>query len=40
MIYKKHFILLESNPDLFTQLAHQLGVSTELSFHDIWSLDR
>ncbi|KAI1756031.1 ubiquitin carboxyl-terminal hydrolase, family 1 [Xylaria castorea] len=39
MIYKKHFIPLESNPSLFTQLIHQLGVSTALSFHDIWSLD-
>ncbi|TRX93375.1 hypothetical protein FHL15_005650 [Xylaria flabelliformis] len=39
MIYKKHFIPLESNPVLFTQLIHQLGVSTVLSFHDVWSLD-
>ncbi|KAI0970847.1 ubiquitin carboxyl-terminal hydrolase, family 1 [Xylaria arbuscula] len=39
MTYKKHFIPLESNPDLFTQLIHQLGVSTALSFHDVWSLD-
>ncbi|KAI0457958.1 ubiquitin carboxyl-terminal hydrolase, family 1 [Xylaria acuta] len=39
MIYKKHFIPLESNPGLFTRLIHQLGVSTALSFHDIWSLD-
>ncbi|KAJ8107963.1 hypothetical protein ONZ43_g6570 [Nemania bipapillata] len=39
MNYKKHFIPLESNPDLFTQLIHQLGVSTSLSFHDVWSLD-
>ncbi|KAI1735513.1 ubiquitin carboxyl-terminal hydrolase, family 1 [Xylaria scruposa] len=39
MIYQKHFIPLESNPGLFTQLIHQLGVSTTLSFHDVWSLD-
>lgn len=39
MTYRKHFIPLESNPGLFTKLIHQLGVSTALSFHDIWSLD-
>ncbi|KAI0549986.1 ubiquitin carboxyl-terminal hydrolase, family 1 [Xylaria curta] len=39
MIYQKHFIPLESNPGLFTQLIHRLGVSTTLSFHDVWSLD-
>ncbi|KAI0856273.1 ubiquitin carboxyl-terminal hydrolase, family 1 [Xylaria cubensis] len=39
MIYKKHFIPLESNPGLFTQLIYHLGVSTALSFHDVWSLD-
>jgi ubiquitin carboxyl-terminal hydrolase L3 len=39
MVYKKHFIPLESNPGLFTQLIHKLGVSTALSFHDVWSLD-
>ncbi|GAP90042.1 putative ubiquitin carboxyl-terminal family 1 [Rosellinia necatrix] len=39
MVYKKHFIPLESNPGLFTQLIHQLGVSTALCFHDVWSLD-
>ncbi|KAI0103790.1 ubiquitin carboxyl-terminal hydrolase, family 1 [Nemania sp. FL0031] len=39
MIYKKHFIPLESDPSLFTQLIHQLGVSTTLSLHDIITLD-
>ncbi|KAI3328113.1 ubiquitin carboxyl-terminal hydrolase, family 1 [Xylariaceae sp. AK1471] len=39
MVYKKHFIPLESNPSLFTQLIHKLGVSAALSFHDVWSLD-
>ncbi|KAI0809950.1 ubiquitin carboxyl-terminal hydrolase, family 1 [Xylaria sp. FL0064] len=39
MIYNKHFIPLESNPTLFTRLIHQLGVSSSLSFYDVWSLD-
>lgn len=39
MKYKKHFIPLESNPTLFTELIHKLGVSDNLSFHDVWSLD-
>lgn len=39
MTYNKHFVPLESNPGLFTQLIHQLGVSTALRFHDVWSLD-
>lgn len=39
MRYKKHFIPLESNPTLFTELIHNLGVSHKLSFHDVWSLD-
>ncbi|KAI1270791.1 ubiquitin carboxyl-terminal hydrolase, family 1 [Xylaria sp. FL0933] len=39
MMYNKHFIPLESNPSLFTQLIHQLGVSSALSFYDVWSLD-
>ncbi|KAI1345473.1 ubiquitin carboxyl-terminal hydrolase, family 1 [Xylaria sp. FL0043] len=39
MMYNKHFIPLESNPGLFTRLIHQLGVSSALSFYDVWSLD-
>lgn len=37
--YRKHFIPLESNPEVFTQLIHQLGVSTSLAFHDVLSID-
>lgn len=38
-IYRKHFIPLESNPGVFTELIHKLGISTSLSFQDIFSLD-
>lgn len=37
--YTKHFIPLESNPDVFTELIHNLGVSASLSFQDVLSLD-
>lgn len=37
--YHKHFIPLESNPELFAQLAHQLGASKSISFDDVFSLD-
>lgn len=39
MAYRKHFIPLESNPELFTELTHQLGLSTSLAFHDVLSLE-
>lgn len=39
MTYRKHFIPLESNPTLFTELAHQLGLSASLAFGDVLSLD-
>lgn len=39
MSYRKHFIPLESNPTVFTELAHGLGLSPELEFHDVFSLD-
>lgn len=39
MIYKKHYIPLESNPELFTQLIQQLGVSPTLEFQDVFSID-
>lgn len=35
--HRKCFIPLESNPDVFTELVHALGVS--LSFQDVLSLD-
>jgi len=37
--YQKHFVPLESNPDVFTQLIHDLGVSPDLSFQDVLTLD-
>lgn len=37
--YTKHFIPLESNPDIFTSLIHQLGISGVLSFQEVLSLD-
>lgn len=39
MPYRKHYIPLESNPTLFTELTHQLGLSTAVEFHDVLSLD-
>ena len=38
MLYRKHYIPLESNPTLFSELAHQLGLSTTLAFHDVLSI--
>ncbi|KAI0485704.1 hypothetical protein F4859DRAFT_511897 [Xylaria cf. heliscus] len=35
---KKHFIPLESDPALFTELIHTLGVSARLAFHDLLTL--
>jgi ubiquitin carboxyl-terminal hydrolase L3 len=37
--YRKHFIPLESNPEVFTELVHNLGVSESLEFQDVLSLD-
>lgn len=37
--YRKAFIPLESNPDVFTELIHKLGVSQSLGFQDVLSLD-
>lgn len=39
MAYRKHYIPLESNPALFTQLIHQLGLSTSIAFQDVLSID-
>ncbi|KAI9791849.1 MAG: ubiquitinyl hydrolase 1 [Peltula sp. TS41687] len=36
--YRKHYIPLESDPDVFTTLIHKLGVSPRLAFHDILSI--
>lgn len=35
----KMFIPLENNPDVFTSLIHDLGVSQELGFYDVYSVD-
>lgn len=37
--YAKHFIPLESNPEIFTHLIHNLGVSRALRFEDVYALD-
>jgi ubiquitin carboxyl-terminal hydrolase L3 len=37
--HRKHYIPLESNPEVFTQLIHKLGVSGDLTFEDVYSLD-
>lgn len=37
--YRKHYIPLESNPALFTQLIHQLGVFPSLAFQDVLSIN-
>lgn len=39
MEYKKSFIPLESDPEIFTELMHDLGASSNLQFIDIWSLE-
>ncbi|KAL6855393.1 hypothetical protein ACO1O0_006538 [Amphichorda felina] len=36
---RKVFIPLENNPEVFTSLVHDLGVSPELGFYDVYSLD-
>lgn len=35
----KAFVPLESNPQVFTTLAHSLGLSSSLSFNDVFSID-
>lgn len=37
--YRKHFIPLESDPDVFNKLMHLLGVPSSLRFEDVLSLD-
>lgn len=37
--YRKHFISLESNLELFAELTHELGGSSAISFDDILSID-
>lgn len=38
-IYGKLFLHLESNPDVFTEPIHELGITESLSFQDELSLD-
>ncbi|KAF8861582.1 ubiquitin carboxyl-terminal hydrolase-like protein isozyme L3 [Acephala macrosclerotiorum] len=35
---KKHFTVLENNPEVMTPLAHKLGLSKDLEFYDVYSL--
>lgn len=39
MEYEKHFIPLESDPEIFTNLMHNMGVPRIFKFIDIWSLE-
>ncbi|KAK8049124.1 hypothetical protein PG994_010854 [Apiospora phragmitis] len=36
---KKTWIVLENNPDVMTELATKLGLSAELQFYNVYSLD-
>lgn len=38
-MYTKHFIPLESDPAIFSELIHSLGVEEKIEFVDIYSLD-
>ncbi|RMD41106.1 hypothetical protein DV735_g4021, partial [Chaetothyriales sp. CBS 134920] len=38
-MYSKHFIALESDPEIFSELMHRLGVTEELHFRDLLNLD-
>jgi ubiquitin carboxyl-terminal hydrolase L3 len=35
---KKHFTMLENNPEVMNQLGRALGMQSSLSFHDLYSL--
>jgi ubiquitin carboxyl-terminal hydrolase L3 len=37
--YSKHFIPLEFNPKVFTELSHKLGLHERLEYQDVLSLD-
>jgi len=36
---KKMWVPLENNPEVMTSLVHKLGLSSTLSFHDVFSID-
>lgn len=35
----KSFVPLESNPEVFSELSHSMGLSKSLAFHDVFSID-
>ncbi|KAI1763469.1 putative ubiquitin carboxyl-terminal hydrolase [Hypoxylon sp. FL1150] len=35
----KKWVMLENHPEVMNQLAAKLGLSSELAFYDVWSLD-
>ena len=37
--HRKSFVPLQSNPTVFTELIHKLGVSPLIAFHDVLSID-
>jgi ubiquitin carboxyl-terminal hydrolase L3 len=37
--YRKHYLPLESNPEVFNELIRLLGASDEIAFEDVLSLD-
>lgn len=37
--YEKHFLPLESNPEVFNSLLKLLGAPPTILFQDVWSLD-
>ncbi|RDL30651.1 Ubiquitin carboxyl-terminal hydrolase [Venustampulla echinocandica] len=36
---RKAFVPLENNPEVMSSLVHKLGLSSALSFHDVFSID-
>ncbi|KAL1303566.1 hypothetical protein AAFC00_006935 [Neodothiora populina] len=36
---KKKFIPLENNPEVMSSLLHKLGLSKQIAFHDVYSID-
>jgi len=36
---RKAFVPLENNPEVMSSLVHKLGLSSMLSFHDVFSID-
>lgn len=37
--YRKHFLPLESNPEVFNDLIYRIGASNDLAFEDVFTLD-